>query len=303
MRKLFLLGLAIVLFTACEQKEQRYFAESAETKTLKAGIAAYESGDWDTWVSHFADTAKIYVNSNKSISLDTRVKGLQEAVQNFSSYGFDKEDEYMEMVLDKEKETWVYYWAQWNGELSANKNKISVPIHLALQFVDGKIVEEHVYFDATIMNKEMSALANMTDMEKKIAENVNNIAQSWIKNDLDSFNSHSTKNVGRSVNGVSVVKNQKEYNELIQLNHNMLSGINITIKDMFIKDNKTYFKWNFSGKNTKDMPNVPATNKPVSINGYSIWSFNDKGIATYEDVYFDQNDVNVQLGYTMTPPK
>ena len=48
MRKLFLLGLAIVLFTACEQKEQRYFAESAETKTLKAGIAAYESGDWDT---------------------------------------------------------------------------------------------------------------------------------------------------------------------------------------------------------------------------------------------------------------
>jgi hypothetical protein len=49
--------LALVLFIACKQ-EQRYFAESAETKSLEAGIAAYESGDWEQWRSHFADTLK-----------------------------------------------------------------------------------------------------------------------------------------------------------------------------------------------------------------------------------------------------
>ena len=61
MKKLFLLGLTIILFVACQNKPQRYFADSAETKTLKAGITAYESGDWDKWKSHFSDTAKISV--------------------------------------------------------------------------------------------------------------------------------------------------------------------------------------------------------------------------------------------------
>ena len=63
MKKLFLLGLAVILFASCQKPEQRYFAESAEIDVLKAGIVAYEAGDWDTWKGHFADTAKIYVNS------------------------------------------------------------------------------------------------------------------------------------------------------------------------------------------------------------------------------------------------
>ena len=66
MKKLFLLGFAVLLFAGCNQ-EQRYFAESAETKTLKAGIAAYESGDWDQWTSHFADTAKIFVRTREKV--------------------------------------------------------------------------------------------------------------------------------------------------------------------------------------------------------------------------------------------
>jgi len=165
MKNLLLLGLALILFTACQKQEQRYFAESTEINTVKAGIAAYESGDWDTWKGHFADTAKIYVNSKNSVNVDTRLNELKEAAAAFSSYGFEREDEYMEMVLDKEKETWVYYWAQWNGEIAANKKKISVPVHLAMQFVDGKMVEEHIYFDGTIMNREMDLLKAATAKE------------------------------------------------------------------------------------------------------------------------------------------
>ena len=165
MKNLLLLGLALILVTACQKQEQRYFAESAEINTLKAGIAAYESGDWDTWKGHFADTAKIYVNSKNSINVDTRVNELKEAAAAFSSYGFDKEDEYIEMVIDKEKETWVYYWAQWNGEIAANKKKISVPVHLSVQFTNGKITKEHIYFDGTEMNREMALLKEATAVE------------------------------------------------------------------------------------------------------------------------------------------
>ena len=148
MKKLILLSFATLLFIGCKQ-EQRYFAESAETKTLEAGIAAYESGDWDQWRSHFADTAKIYANSTKPVTVEQRTKDLKEAVSNLSSYGFDKEKQYIEMVVDKEDENWVYYWSTWNGTTKDGR-KISVPVHLAVQFIDGKIVTEHIYFDETV---------------------------------------------------------------------------------------------------------------------------------------------------------
>lgn len=170
MKKLFLLLFAVIVFTACEKQQQRYFAESAETETLKAGINAYESGDWDTWKSHFSDTAKIYVNSPKAITVDDRAKELQEAASSFSSYGFNHEKEYIEMVLDKDDETWVYYWAGWNGELAANQKKISVPVHLAVRFEDNKIVEEHIYYDGTEMNAAFAELQAAQEAAATIEE-------------------------------------------------------------------------------------------------------------------------------------
>ena len=159
MRKLFFIGLALIVFIACQNKPQRYFADSAEIETVKAGIAAYEKGDWDTWKSHFADTAKIYVNSTKPVNIEDRVIALKAMTSAMSSYGFNHEKEYIEMVLDKEDETWVYYWAAHKGTFAASNKEIIIPVHLALQFVNGKIVEEHIYFDATEMNAEFTAIA------------------------------------------------------------------------------------------------------------------------------------------------
>ena len=159
MKKYILLGLVVIAFTACQEKEQRYFAESAEINTLKAGIDAYESANWEKWTSHFADTAKVYVNSKDGISVNDRLENLKNMTSAFSSYGFDREKEYAEMVLDKENETWVYYWAQHTGKLAANDKELSIPVHLAVQFINGKIVKEHIYFDGTEMNKEMEAAA------------------------------------------------------------------------------------------------------------------------------------------------
>ncbi|MBT8393219.1 MAG: nuclear transport factor 2 family protein [Bacteroidia bacterium] len=164
MKKLILLGLAVLLFTACQQQEkQRYFAESAETKTLEAGIAAYESGDWDKWRSHFADTAKIYVNSNEPMTVEARTAQFKQTTPAWANYEFDKEKAYIEMVIDKEDETWVYFWGTHNGSIKATGKKLSMPVHLAVQFKDGKIVEEHVFFDGTAMNKAMEEAAAMQD--------------------------------------------------------------------------------------------------------------------------------------------
>jgi ketosteroid isomerase-like protein len=167
MKNLLLLGCLILFFSSCEEKQQRYFAESEEIKTLEAGIDAYQNGDWDKWKGHFSDTAKIYVNSKDAINLQARIEQLVGMTEAFSSYGFDEEKEYIEMVLDKDDETWVYYWAQHNGTMK-NGTELSMPVHLAVQFTDGKITEEHIYFDATEMNAAMAAMqmeAEVTDTE------------------------------------------------------------------------------------------------------------------------------------------
>ncbi|MEO1032460.1 MAG: nuclear transport factor 2 family protein [Bacteroidota bacterium] len=157
MKNLLILGILVLCMSSCKEHKQRYFAESDETKTLEAGIVAYESGDWDKWQSHFADTAKIFVNSKEPMTIEARRKELSSMTKAFSSYGFDKDDDFIEMVLDKDDETWVYYWGQHKGTL-VNGTELSIPVHLAVQFTDGKITAEHIYFDGTEMNAAINAM-------------------------------------------------------------------------------------------------------------------------------------------------
>lgn len=169
MKNLLILGLAVLAITSCKEHEQKYFAESDEIKSLEAGITAYEDADWDTWRSHFADTAKIYVNSKDPITIDARLKDLKAMTGAFSSYGFDKEKDHIEMVIDKNDETWVYYWATHNGTM-VNNTKLSIPVHLAVQFKDGKITKEHIYFDGTEMNAAISAMQAENMEETEVSE-------------------------------------------------------------------------------------------------------------------------------------
>lgn len=148
MKKLILLSFATLLFVACKQEPQRYFADSPEIETVKAGINSYENADWEKWHSNHADTAKFFVNSIKPITASERMEELKEMTSALSSYGFNHDKEYIEMVLDKDDETWVYYWATHNATFAANGEEVSMPVHLAIRFIDGKIVEEHAVFDS-----------------------------------------------------------------------------------------------------------------------------------------------------------
>ncbi len=300
MRKLILLGLAVMLFTAC-QEEQRYFAESAETKTLEAGIAAYESGDWDTWKSHFADTAKVYVNSNESITVDARLKQLQGAPITFSSYGFDREKEYIEMVIDKDKETWVYYWATWNGVLKANKKKLSVPIHLAFQFIDGKIVEEHAFFDETAMNKEMAALSNMSDMDKTIYAQIESFLDNFHnKQDASVLGDIVSDDYVRYMNDVKVATGVTELQAALAPFFTGFPDFNLKfLHKSPIMDNAIFVHWELKGTNSGEFAGSPATGKKVSITGLARLHFNEEGKLDSEHIHFDQLDLMQQLGKSL----
>ena len=75
MKKFLILFLVTAILISCnkekeEEKEVRYTQNSEEINTFKAAIKDYESGNWESYAKHYADTAKIYVNSTDPLSVD-----------------------------------------------------------------------------------------------------------------------------------------------------------------------------------------------------------------------------------------
>lgn len=147
MKKLILLGLAIVLFTSCSTKSERYTQQSAEIETYKVGIKDYSSQNWKSLTSHYADTTNVFFNT----SVPMRANKIPEFHQNnetvFSSRGFVEKGQEYEMVVTDDGKTWVNFWGTWKGTLAANNKEIEIPVHLTAQFIDGKIVREYGYWD------------------------------------------------------------------------------------------------------------------------------------------------------------
>ncbi len=168
--KLILLIFSIILFTACQkQKPQRYFSKSPEIDLVKEVIKDYEDANWEKWISHFADTAKIYQNSIEPATPKEALKSLQGLLANVSSYKFDDKDKFYEMVITDEGYKWVNFWGNWRGNLKANDKELVIPVNLTIQFVEGKIVEEYQYFNTAEMVAALQEIeaAKIVDEEKE----------------------------------------------------------------------------------------------------------------------------------------
>jgi hypothetical protein len=145
MKKLLLLGFAILLFTACES---RYTQTSPEIDVIKAAIKDYEAGNWEGFRSVYADTAKSFHNSKDvSTAPDKTVELMKTNLASLSSYKLSADDGDLEMVVDDKGRTWVNFWGTWEGTLSDNKTKIITPVHVTFQMVNKKVVREYGYWD------------------------------------------------------------------------------------------------------------------------------------------------------------
>lgn len=148
MKKLLLIGLAVILFTACNQQEKRYTQKSKEIETVKALIVNYNNKTYDT--SIYADTSKTFYNSkDKSMSPSETIAYHKVNDANYSSRGFLAEDQDYEMVITDKGQTWVNCWLDWKGTLAVNNKEVNIPIHLTYRFVDGKIVREVGFWDGS----------------------------------------------------------------------------------------------------------------------------------------------------------
>ena len=306
MKKLFLLGLSVILFFNCEKPKQRYFSESPEINTFKTTVSEYNNGDWEAWHTHYSDTAKVYMNSLKSITATDLENAQKAMLSNFSSYGFQDKGSFVEMVLDSDEETWVNYWANWHGTLKENGKEIDVPVHITAQFVDGKIVQLYDYFDATPINTaiaEINAYNAMPDDEKMMMDKINTIVSEFYnKKDASVLSDLLADDYVKTISDEKVASGSKGLVENMNPLFTAFPDFKITIlhKSCFWEGN-VVLHWQLTGTNTGEFNGSPATGNKVKVTGMSHVGFNKQGKIAREDVYFDNLEMFNQLG--LTPPK
>jgi hypothetical protein len=166
MKKLLILCMVIGTFWACKEKAPvRYTVTSPEIDQVKTMISEYEKADWEAWMQHFADTAKVFHNSVNHVSVSEAQKVLKEGLANVSEYGFKKDDQFTEMIIDDLGDTWVYFWGTWEGTLAVNNMKVETPVHLAFLFKDNKIIKEYGFWDNYPMQEAVMKAMEMDETE------------------------------------------------------------------------------------------------------------------------------------------
>ena len=303
MKKLLLITLAVVLFTACKQQETRYTQTSPEIETFKTLINDYNTKNWESLVSHYADTSKTNFNKSTMTSKDIPEYHKQNDV-NYSERGFVKEGQEFEMVVDDDGKTWVNFWGTWKTTLAANGKEFTIPVHLTARFIDGKIVEDYGYWDPTevVMSlQEIEAANNLPVEEKVIMDAINKVTEGWNAHDMSNLRSLSADKFARTANGTVIANSIDEYETFMNTFVTGFSDFAVKLDTYSIKGNKVYIAWTCTGTHNGDfMGNAPTGNK-IETHGFSVWSMNKDGKFTREDAYYDNLDLFNQLG--ITPPK
>ncbi|REE24766.1 hypothetical protein DFQ09_10372 [Winogradskyella pacifica] len=169
MKKLLLIGFAISMFVACQQKESRYTQQSPEIDIVKAQIANYNAMNYN--VNALVDTCKVFFNTKDNPILKENLKAYHQGNDaHYSQRGFAKKDQDYEMVLTDDGHTWVNVWLDWQGTLKGNGKVIDMPVHLTYRFVDGKIVRIVGMWDPTeivLGLQDIEAQNNLPEIEEQ----------------------------------------------------------------------------------------------------------------------------------------
>ncbi len=158
--------LAIMLFAACNSNQPvQYASSSPEIDAFKSSIEDYLGQNWDEYRQHYADTAKFRNNvpEAKEISLDSVISNWKQEHEMFTDIRYVTDEDFFEMVVTDEGQTWVNFWGLWSAELKANGQKFEIPVHVTARFEDGKIVEEHGYWNSSELALVLREMENQQE--------------------------------------------------------------------------------------------------------------------------------------------
>lgn len=162
MKKLLFVLCAGLLVTACQLPvEKQLFTESVDIDHGKKVMEAYLAKDWDAYPDLFADTAKIWRNKNwtkdEGFTIQQYVDDLSSGLEPISSYTFETQT-WMSIISDNGNH-WVYFWGIWTAHSEATNKDYEMPVHVAMEIVDGKIVQQGEFYSSLELTLDMMTLA------------------------------------------------------------------------------------------------------------------------------------------------
>ncbi len=97
------------------------------------------------------------------------------------------------------------------------------------------------------------------------------------------------------------VNSPEEMKQIVTMLRTGYPDLNVRIDEVIYTPGKSAARWTFTGTNTGDLEDQPATGKAVEFSGISI-SHYENGKVTREWLQYDNLDFWQQLGATLTPP-
>lgn len=156
---MFLVSIFMLLISCQNKQPERFKTASTEIDLLKKGLKDYENADWEEWSKQYADSAKIFQNTwREGASVEEIKMRHKELISNLKSYSFVEKDLFMSQIIDHQGKTWVNFWGIWKGTLKANSKEIFIPVHLTIQFKDGKVIEEYGFWDTAVLKEELNKI-------------------------------------------------------------------------------------------------------------------------------------------------
>jgi hypothetical protein len=154
--------MTIILLSACNQKKQ-YTETSPEIDTYKRVVADYESRDWNDFVTHYADSAKILIHATDkdAINVTQFASSNKEDANGFKDWKYTNKK--FLMLTKDNGETWVYFNGLWQGTFIPNNKLYEIPAQINVRFENGKIIREEGYWDISNL---MSDIQKMQDTTK-----------------------------------------------------------------------------------------------------------------------------------------
>ncbi len=128
------------------------------------------------------------------------------------------------------------------------------------------------------------------------------IEDCWNLKDFEKLRNITSENFVRNVNGITVARNRNEMEAAMNVYFTGFPDLQIRLSNTVKKENRIFTQWTTSGTNTGVFGEVPATGKKASFSGYTVGYFNDEGILTQQDVYYNDLELLQQLGYSLNPP-
>lgn len=170
MKKLVCIIFALILFNACEKKEQqRYFTDSPEIESSKKLVSYFANHNYAGIQEIYSDSVKIYDNSIDPISLSKMISDIKENEPYIESMTVKDSAEY-EMVITKDGETWVNCWYTVVGKFKGLDKDIYIPCHSTFQYKDGKVVKEYSYYNVLPVYQEMEKLNTLSVIDTLATE-------------------------------------------------------------------------------------------------------------------------------------